>query len=53
VDRLEGNIINQENLEDALAKAKESGDFDGPPGPKGDPGAPGADGYTPVKGLDY
>lgn len=53
VDRLEGNIINQENLEDALAKAKENGDFDGPPGPKGDPGAPGADGYTPVKGLDY
>lgn len=49
----------------ALAQAKESGEFDGPQGPqgeKGDTGAigpqgpqgnPGADGKTPVKGEDY
>lgn len=31
-------------IDEALAKAKASGDFDG---------APGKDGYTPVKGVDY
>lgn len=65
VDAVQDNMMNRENLEEALLRAKESGDFDGPQGPKGDPGQPGApgangadgadgkDGYTPVKGLDY
>ena len=34
-------------IDQALAQAKESGEFDGADG------APGADGYTPVKGTDY
>ena len=40
----------------ALAKAKESGEFDGPKGDKGDkgdPGQPGTPGATPQKGVDY
>lgn len=35
-------------IEDALAQAKESGEFDGPPGEKGDPGSPGEDGFSPI-----
>lgn len=34
-------------VENALIKAKESGDFKGDPGDNGDPG------YTPQKGIDY
>lgn len=36
-----------EAVNDALAQAKSSGEFDGPKGDKGDPG------YTPQKGVDY
>lgn len=49
----------QEATNEALAQAKESGEFDGAdgkdgePGPAGADGQPGADGYTPVKGVDY
>lgn len=39
-----------EVIEDALAQAKASGEFDGKDGA---PGAPGKDGYTPIKGVDY
>lgn len=54
-----------EAVNQALAKAKASGEFDGAdgkdgqpgkdgePGKDGAPGAPGKDGYTPVKGVDY
>ena len=46
--------ISQDNLQnainEALAQAKASGEFDGKDGADG---APGADGYTPVKGVDY
>lgn len=53
------------DVEEALAQAKESGEFDGPAGPagpKGDTGETGAqgpkgdagdNGYTPVRGTDY
>lgn len=37
-------------INDALAQAKASGEFDGKDGA---PGANGKDGYTPVKGVDY
>lgn len=43
-------------VNDALAQAKASGEFDGAdgaPGKDGSDGAPGADGYTPVRGTDY
>ena len=62
--KLEGQYVKQtdfdehkqevpQHINDALAQAKESGEFDGPPGPKGPAGAAGKDGYTPVKGVDY
>ncbi len=37
-------------INDALAQAKASGEFDGKDGA---PGADGKDGYTPIKGVDY
>lgn len=37
-------------INDALAQAKASGEFDGAPGQDGEDGK---DGYTPVKGVDY
>ena len=37
-------------IDTALAQAKASGEFDGPPGKDG---IVGKDGYTPVKGVDY
>lgn len=40
-------------VNDALEKAKESGEFDGEKGEKGDTGEKGADGKTPEKGVDY
>ena len=46
-------------VNNALAQAKASGEFDGPQGiqgdtgPQGIPGSDGADGYTPQKGVDY
>ena len=46
-------------INEALLKAKESGEFNGAQGPKGDKGDPGPqgvagkDGYTPIKGKDY
>lgn len=40
-------------VNDALAQAKASGEFDGAPGKDGADGQPGKDGYTPVKGVDY
>ena len=40
----------QNAINEALAHAKASGEFDGKDGADG---APGADGYTPVKGVDY
>lgn len=39
-----------EVVNDALAQAKASGEFDGQPGANGEDGK---DGYTPVKGVDY
>lgn len=44
----------QEALNDALAQAKESGEFDGAPGPagpQGKPGAPGKDGVIALSGA--
>ena len=46
-------ITIQAAVENALEKAKESGDFKGDKGDKGDTGADGANGKTPVKGTDY
>ena len=40
-------------VDDALAKAKASGEFDGKDGTDGKDGKDGKDGYTPVKGIDY
>ena len=77
--KLEGQYVKQTNFDDhkqevpqlindALAQAKDSGEFDGPAGPQGErgiqgekgetgatgpAGANGKDGYTPVKGVDY
>lgn len=63
-DKLDASKL-PEAVNDALAQAKASGEFDGADGEKGekgdkgDPGepgadgAPGADGYTPAKGVDY
>lgn len=57
-DKLDATAL-PEAIEDALAQAKESGEFDGEPGPQGEPGeagpagADGKDGKTPVKGADY
>ena len=64
--KMQSEYVSDEELpdaiEDALAQAKDSGEFDGPQGiqgekgdtgdqgPKGDPGD---DGYTPIKGVDY
>lgn len=55
-----GNYLTADTLQAAtdaaLAQAKESGQFDGPPGKDGvdgQPGEPGADGHTPEKGVDY
>lgn len=45
ITQLTDNIPNEINQ--ALAEAKASGEFNGPPG------EPGKDGYTPVKGRDY
>ena len=48
-----------EAIDEALARAKESGEFKGEQGeqgiqgPKGDAGADGKDGYTPIKDKDY
>lgn len=42
-----------EAVNDALAQAKASGEFDGDPGIPGQPGEKGDPGYTPVKGVDY
>lgn len=42
-----------EAINDALAQAKESGEFDGEDGQPGKDGRPGADGYTPKRGTDY
>ena len=49
----------QDAINDALAQAKESGEFDGAPGKdgsdgaKGDKGDKGDPGYTPQKNIDY
>lgn len=40
-------------VEEALAEAKASGDFQGEPGAPGETGQPGQPGKTPVKGVDY
>lgn len=40
-------------IDDALAQAKASGEFDGEDGRGGEDGTDGKDGYTPVKGVDY
>lgn len=40
-------------VNDALAQAKASGEFDGRDGQDGQPGKDGKDGKTPVKGVDY
>lgn len=65
-----GNVVVDmtEAVNDALAQAKASGEFDGKdgytpvkgvdyfdgqPGKDGNPGADGAPGYTPVRGTDY
>lgn len=48
-DKLDADKL-PEAVNDALAQAKASGEFDGDPGI---PGKPGADGRTPVKGVDY
>lgn len=40
-------------VDDALAKAKASGEFDGKDGADGKDGKDGKNGYTPVKGIDY
>ena len=37
-----------QTISTALAEAKASGEFDGPPGQNGQDGAPGADGYSPT-----
>ena len=42
-----------QTIDDALAEAKASGEFDGKDGADGAPGRDGQDGYTPVKGVDY
>lgn len=47
VDVIQNNMMDQEDLENALNQAKESGEFDGPRGEKGEAG------YTPVRGTDY
>ena len=60
-DKLDANAL-PDAVNDALAQAKASGEFDGEKGDKGDPGEkgdkgdkgdPGSPGYTPVKGTDY
>lgn len=48
-DKLDANKL-PEAVNDALAQAKASGEFDGAPGKDGEDGK---DGYTPVKGVDY
>ncbi len=48
-DKLDADKL-PEAVNDALAQAKASGEFDGKPG---EPGQPGEPGYTPVKGVDY
>lgn len=50
VDVIQNNMMDQEDLENALIQAKNSGAFDGPRGEKGDRGA---DGKNPVRGVDY
>ena len=50
VDEVQKNMMDQEDLENALIAAKANGDF---AGPRGEKGADGMDGYTPVKGVDY
>lgn len=47
VDEIQIKMMDQEDLENALIRAKESGDFAGAQGEKGDAG------YTPVRGKDY
>ena len=66
-DKLDAEKLD-EAINEALAQAKESGEFKGEKGEKGDPGEPGytpqknidyfdgkdgKDGYTPQKGIDY
>ena len=48
-DKLDASKL-PEAVNDALAQAKESGEFKGEPGEPGEPGQPG---YTPQKGIDY
>lgn len=48
-DKLDANKL-PEAVNDALAQAKASGEFDGADGA---PGKDGQDGYTPQKGVDY
>ena len=47
LDTMQVEMMDQEDLQEALRQARESGDFDGPQG------TPGASGYSPVKGIDY
>ena len=51
-DKLDASAL-PEAVNEALAQAKESGEFKGEKGEKGDPGEPGEPGYTPAKGVDY
>lgn len=56
LDSMQQEMMDQQDLEDALQRAKESGEFDGPQGVKGDQGPQGLDGkdgYSPVAGVDY
>ena len=51
-DKLDADKL-PEAVNEALAQAKESGEFKGEKGEKGDPGEPGEPGYTPQKNIDY
>lgn len=61
--KMESEYLKEEELQtaidEALAQAKASGEFDGPQGEQGVQGEqgiqgdPGQDGYTPQKGVDY
>ena len=59
VDVIQNTMMDQEDLENALIRARDSGDFDGPPGEKGAKGDPGPQGVAgpvgpmPQKGKDY
>jgi hypothetical protein len=47
--KVDSNVL-PEVIDNALAQAKESGEFKGE---QGVPGKDGVDGYTPVRGVDY